>query len=408
MENQTHGTHNDTSAATQKAVIAGIAMLLQKQGLDAVRAAAEAAEQFSQIARTYPNASPEQLAGRLAEAFHAGTFNISAAWGGFEQLRAVTTETLGHPHDVADILIQQGKKTVAQVQSKYCGDVTRTTRAISEKKYSGLQKVVPSDQAPGVQKLAANWKVDGLGTHDYPDTARTASDRISHGKAQSRPLTTEQAKKLAADPAGMGKRLVVSESAKMVGRAAAAGAIMNGTVTLAQQVGSVRRKETTVQDAAKVVGEAAALGALTGAVSTGVTLGLKTVCKGNTAAMVGTLAADLVKDGVALGRGQINAAEFGKRSAESAGRTGGTLAGMQAGAALGTLICPGVGTLVGGAVGSAVGSFAGEAAVSALTRRKPKAEPAGMAEEPAPPVCAPLALPWAGPWPEMEMAMASD
>lgn len=62
----------------------------------------------------------------------------------------------------------------------------------------------------------------------------------------------------------------------------------------------------------------------------------------------------VVEQAVDTGRlvtGNIDGAEYGKRSLQNVGGTGGALGGAVGGAALGTAICPGVGTAIGGLIG---------------------------------------------------------
>lgn len=87
--------------------------------------------------------------------------------------------------------------------------------------------------------------------------------------------------------------------------------------------------------------------------------------------VVATVGIGLVEQSVntyRLARGEIDAGEYGCRSAETAGGTAGGIGGGYLGALIGSAICPGVGTVVGVLVGGLLGSFGGERGASALVR----------------------------------------
>lgn len=72
--------------------------------------------------------------------------------------------------------------------------------------------------------------------------------------------------------------------------------------------------------------------------------------------------------GYRLFKGDIDLAEAGRRTAESAGSNVGGLGGAAFGAAAGTLILPGVGTVAGGILCGAGGSVVGRKLVRIFTR----------------------------------------
>jgi hypothetical protein len=87
--------------------------------------------------------------------------------------------------------------------------------------------------------------------------------------------------------------------------------------------------------------------------------------------IIGQVAALIVDQGVDTGRlaaGNIDGAEYGKRTVENVGGAAGSLGGTVGGAALGTLICPGVGTVIGGIVGGIIGSLGGTFGAKAIVR----------------------------------------
>jgi len=95
---------------------------------------------------------------------------------------------------------------------------------------------------------------------------------------------------------------------------------------------------------------------------------VRTAGRANVVATVGIGLAGQVADTYRLATGKIDGAEYGKRSAETAGATAGGVGGGYLGAAIGTAICPGLGTVLGVIIGGVLGGLGGEAGASALVR----------------------------------------
>jgi hypothetical protein len=145
------------------------------------------------VAEENRNKSIEQLQGYLAEVHHETTFNADAARKGLP-VRAKRTD----PYSAADLEIRDRRGLRSgHAQLKYHGSPARTAFAISLTKYDGMQKVVPSDQVSGVRALAWKRGADALGNRNYADTARTVSDRVRGGGAESDPLSLAGARALA-------------------------------------------------------------------------------------------------------------------------------------------------------------------------------------------------------------------
>lgn len=87
-------------------------------------------------------------------------------------------------------------------------------------------------------------------------------------------------------------------------------------------------------------------------------VGLRRVVGSNAAAGVAFAAVEQTVDTVRYARGQIDRAEYGARSVQTAGATSGALGGIALGAAVGSVV-PVVGTTVGGVLGGVVGGAAG-------------------------------------------------
>lgn len=87
--------------------------------------------------------------------------------------------------------------------------------------------------------------------------------------------------------------------------------------------------------------------------------------------VIATVGVGLVEQSVntyRLARGEIDAGEYGCRSAETAGSTVGGIGGGYVGALVGSAICPGVGTEIGVLIGGLLGSFGGEKGAGTLVR----------------------------------------
>lgn len=336
---------------------------------------------------TFELTGSEQCAGRLAEVWHAGTFNASAAQIG-SRLKAVTTASLGAPCDAADVLVRLGQKTVGKAQLKFCGSITDTTRSIADCKYDGMQRVVASDQVDGVRALAARRGVDGLGNRNYPATASETSATIRAGRVSSRPLSSGDAQRLGRDPKAFVNRQRAAVAAGAVGNAALSAALIGVATSAFSDARAVRNGEKSLAQAARAAGTAGLRSGTSAAVGTAVTLLARRACGANPAAAIGGFAADLAIGAVELQRGQISRAELLERSATSAARAAGTAAG----AALGTALMPVIGTAIGGALGgSAAEALLGAARRGLRQRRslRPTIAPAVIAL-PMPPRLEPL------------------
>jgi hypothetical protein len=133
--------------------------------------------------------------GDLAEAWHAGNFNVDAARRGLDASATA-------PRDASPIDVSMRGTSVEHAQLKYFRSPEDTAKAISHPKYADLdQKVVPADQLDGVREAAA--RLAARNAHSRPEaadsyahTARTADDRLKMDGAESRPLSEHDAREL--------------------------------------------------------------------------------------------------------------------------------------------------------------------------------------------------------------------
>lgn len=321
-------------------------------------------EPLLETKRRFVGSGHEQCAGRLAEVWHAGTFNAAAVRIG-SKLRAVTTASMGAPGDPADVLIKLDQEIKLKVQLKFCNLSGRTMDAIADRRYDGMQRVVPADQVRAVRRLAASRGIDGLGKRNFPATAAEASATIRSGRVSSAPLSRADAQNLVRQPEVVVNQRRTVVGAGAVGNAALGAALIAVGISAVTDAKAVHTGQKSLPEATRAAGTAALRSGASAAVGTAVTLMARRVCSANPAAAIGGIAADLALNAVELQRGQIDRAELLNRSASSVARAVGTAAG----AALGSALLPGLGT----AVGSTLGGMAADALLSAA-RQRPQAQ----------------------------------
>ena len=368
-------TQNPQWKEAADVVCEGVTFETAARGLNGVRAAQHGAVRLQEVAHMWQNASPEQLAGRLAEELHAATFNADAAAKGLT-VRAVTEAANGTHSAAADISIQNGGRAVGAAQVKYHGTAARTTFHVSDVKYDGMQRIVPSDQAARVREIAARRGVDGLGQRNFADVANSASDRVQSHGAQSSPLSRADALEAVRNPSIIAGELVSSRVVGAVKSGAMIGAAVGGGVSLIRNVAAYANdrksgKDAIVDVAKDTAASAAAGAAVSGAaVATEVVLiraGVGVLARGSAPVAIGLTVVDVGQDVIRFARGDIGGKKLAVNSGKSLVKGAATWGGMEAGAVLGSFVFPGVGTIVGGIVGGIVGAVGSTMFMSWLT-----------------------------------------
>lgn len=342
-------------------------------GLNPLRAAQAGAARIRDLTNQWRGYSVERVAGRIAEEWHASTFNVDAA-SRHIPLRATTTEAQGYRFAPSDVAIADaaGNKIV-DAQLKYHVTPARTTVGVAGTQYDGMQRIVPSDQLDQVRELARIRGTDGVGRYNYPDTANHATDRIHAGGAESSPLTRANAIEAARNPTEAGARLVRKHMGKAIANGALAGAAVGGGVSaisncIAFAKGTKSRTAAavdTLKDTAGCTASGAAVGGLALVAETAlVRMGASALASGAAPVALALTAVDLAKDAARLVTGGIDRTAFTRTSAGHIVKGGLTWAGMEGGAALGTAVVPGVGTVVGAIVGGITGALLGGLAAS--------------------------------------------
>ena len=102
---------------------------------------------FRKVAHQKYNVGFEQVKGNLFEYIEAAKFNVDAAKKG-NTARAIVTDSVGRPHDPADIEIVKGSKVVKQVQAKFSTSKNAaldSVRMQSNSKYRGMDRLIRKD-----------------------------------------------------------------------------------------------------------------------------------------------------------------------------------------------------------------------------------------------------------------------
>ena len=350
------------AAASQSQAAATDAMV---QGMDALRAAAE------KLGAVNPKISQ----GNLFEYIEAAKFNADAALKG-SGLKAEVTAGMGDPHAAADLLIKEGDRTLHQVQAKSMNCGARTTHAISQPKYRGMQKLVPTNEADRVKSLAQKRASAGsLKAEDYRDTAQNVTGELKAKQVRSGGTSYQENLKAAQQPklyaAAQELRCVGKEVLVTGGQAAIAGGIIAGSLSAVKNGIAVNQGEISIQTAATNVAKdgtkAAARSGSTGAVGSilrygASKIGIKVLAKSNVAVTVAAGSIDVGLSVLRYAKGEITAGQLQRQ----VGQTGTcTLSSLYAGAAIGSVAGP-VGAVVGSIGGYLVASYLYQSSTSIL------------------------------------------
>jgi hypothetical protein len=301
-----------------------------------------------------------QLKGTIAELRVRDIRNVKAA----ALLSGQTTkQTASTNARVVDLFtIEQSGCVVERIQVK---DVTSSsgmrdlTRRIESAQYRTARLV-------GTRETAV--KYSGTGCRKPMEDARVSSTSTTR----------------AADNAGARVRnrdllsSNIQDIAKLAGGAAVIGGALGGVVEAVHSFDQVRDGRIDELEYTRRIAASTATNAGGAAARTGAALLLKEgakemgkrtgyeILKRGAGSNVGTAVAfGLVEQTVDTARlvaGSIDGAEYGRRSCQNVGSTGGALGGVTGGALIGSLIFPGAGTAIGAVFGGILGGLGGGAA----------------------------------------------
>ena len=366
-------------ASRDEETIGGLAAAAQaaawREGLDAV--VDKARQAVDSLIASRGNQGDGQLQGFFAEHWHAHSLEVDAWKKGLHGVFVeVPSSTL---RASPDIIIRQGDGPQLFAQLKYYKTAGETTSQLWNPKYSSTQfKVVPADQTAEVLERSARQAATGTRAH-VRDAAQHsvdhATDRVSAGGAESRPLSrhesgdlTRQARQ-GEDVMGQLGTLSAEELGKRVaiGGAVAAGigAALAFAPHAAKAFSAWRKGDPELAKALLTEGgsKAATAGGwagLQGAMATALVETARSGALGPALAdlspgAVGAIAVVIVqsiRDGQALYNGEITAVEFGQRCATTSAVAAGSVAGAAIGQAL--IPIPVLGSLIGSVVGGLV------------------------------------------------------
>lgn len=152
-------------------------------------------EKMIEIGKT--NKDIHYIKGDIAEPWHAGTTKIYAVTKGVNDIETFVPRN-NSPIDIIAISPTEFLKA----QLKYYRTQEATAKAISNPKYAGLIKIVPSDQLEGIKEVAHQLYLKNLSNRPelakhYLDTYKNATDILKIGEAKSTPLTEKEALRIA-------------------------------------------------------------------------------------------------------------------------------------------------------------------------------------------------------------------
>jgi len=336
-----------------------------KRSLDCIEAARDGATRVHEVASIWGSSSTPQLAGRLAEEIHAATFNVDAAHSGMRTLHAATGMRSKMSTAAADIVVSRSGSPVARAQVKYHRTAARTRSAVSDTKYDGMQRIVPSDQVRDIQQGIGSQTIStetGSGSRPgYP-----VSDRLRLGSVSSAPITRGEALGAAESPELASSTLVSSQLERSVCKGAALGAALGGGVSAIGNLQAFNRGEKsgnealvdTLQDALGSALSGASVSAIAELVQRGfVKVGAGSLAKSGASAAIGLSTVAMLRDLLDLLDRKIDLDDFALKTGHHSIRGLCVCLGMELGALIGTRIRPGPGTIVGGILGGAGGAW---------------------------------------------------
>jgi hypothetical protein len=234
------------------------------------------------LAATHVNNTAPQQAGHAFEFVEALKFNANAAKAS-KALRAFTTASQGKPRDPADIVIKHGDKVVREVQAKVYekgrNAVNRCVLALSDEKYDGKQRLVPSDHEHAVRTRLgkALSRPENIKTQDYRDVEKHLTGELRHGNVTSGGTTAREARIAGRDPEawlqGQARDAMVNETLKAAAVGAASGAVFGAAAHSLQLAIKARHTDIGISESIVEITTAAT----TAGVRSGVTSGLAKV-----------------------------------------------------------------------------------------------------------------------------------
>ncbi|QRG70272.1 hypothetical protein [Brevibacillus choshinensis] len=250
---------------------------------EASRVAVDGMDSLRSMADSLRNVGVEQKQGNLFEIIEATKFNMDAASKGAD-IRAYVTALEGDPHAKADIVIRSGGKILDEVQAKSSNDAARLTRMVSDEKYRGMQKLVSMEKADRVRELAENRANSGsIYSEDYRDTLRNVKGKLTYKELHSSGTSYEETIHATEHTAAYSSQLESEQFKKEIGvtsaQAAAASAVVGGAVSLIKNGIAVSKGQASLEQAAKNTLKETGAAGMRGASTGAISAGIRTAAQ---------------------------------------------------------------------------------------------------------------------------------
>ncbi|MEW6698493.1 MAG: hypothetical protein AB1341_14285 [Bacillota bacterium] len=311
--------------------------------------------------------------GHLFETIIAAQENAEKAAQGLVE-RVHVTHLEGHHQAAADLQTRIGDRILAEGQAKFSlQDPDEIIRMISEEKYHGMDRYIPTDKIQDVRNELLNKireSTDLEKIAQYKDALEHLKDHDISSKDIM--LADKQPRLYAAMSEGT---YFLKEAGVAGAQAAAAGLVMGGALAVIKNGIAVTKGELTVKEAAAEVGVEAGKSGLrsgaTGVAGTAIRFGaekagIQALAKSNVATSVAAGVIDIGMSVYAFAKGEITAEE----TMERIGQTGvSTMSGIYAGAVASLFFGP-AGVLVGSMAGYFIATQVYQSCISIFNRAK--------------------------------------
>lgn len=335
---------------------------------------------FKDAADRLKNVGSSQKQGNLFEFIEAAKFNADAARKG-ASVRAHVTAAEGAPNASADVLLKEGHNIVGKAQFKSYSDSAKLTFEISDPKYQEMQKVVPVDKVDRVRELAEKRaETNSLKAEEYQDTSENVTGNLKYENVQSQGNTYRENLEAAENPQWfafkMNAQAIGKEAVTTASKAAIAGGIIGGAISVVKNGIALNQGKISVQDAAVQVGQDTFFSGIrsgaTGAVGVGIrhtagALGIQALAKTNIATAIAAGVIDVGVTVLNFAKGEITAEE----AMQNVGHTGiSTMGGIYGGIAVTATLGVGAPALIGSIAGYMIASSLYQSCVAVFNNAK--------------------------------------
>lgn len=314
-------------------VAAQIGTKFSKNAINASNEAIEGMDLLRKACQNKINVDIEFKQGNFFEYIEMTKFNIDAAKRG-ESIRAIVTESIGLPHDKADILIKENSKILEEVQAKSSKKASYAVNMLTNSKYDGMQKLTNSDKCDEVKELARKGMVNGtLKENEYRDTYNNVTGELKYDKISSGGTSYDEVIEAAKNTPEYIKSLELKEFKNEIKTSAintaTSSAIIGGAVSLLKNGIDVYNDKKVLDEAIKEITKdtfkSGARGAATGGIAAGIRIGAKKLGNGKVDTLLSsstsaiTLASAMLDIGIGVysyANGDINANELKDKMAE--------------------------------------------------------------------------------------------